>query len=91
MRLEIEKLREIYGDSIIADMQENMDSLAENMNLLVSYGFKDPYDIVETVPYICLLEPEQFQEKLDRLVEKLGVEFVEKLSEDNSLWGDVDD
>ena len=91
MKIEMEKLKEIYGDSIVLDMKENMDSLVDNMNLLVSYGFEDPCDVVETVPYLCLKTPEIFQEKLEQLMEKLGVDFVEKLSEDNSLWGEIDD
>lgn len=91
MKLGIEKLKEIYGESIVLDIQENMDSLVENMNTLISYGFSDPYDVVETVPYLCMSTPEVFQEKMEKLIDKLGVEFVEKLSEDNSLWGEIDD
>ncbi len=91
MKLDIEKLKEIYGENIVVDIHENMDSLVENMNCLISYGFEDPYDIVETNPYLFLVLPETFQEKMEKLIQKLGVEFVEKLSEDMSLWSEIDD
>ena len=91
MKLDIEKLKEIYGEQIVIDIHENMDSLVENINCLISYGFKDPYDVVETNPYLFLVLPETFQEKMEKLTQKLGVEFVEKLSEDMSLWSEIDD
>ncbi len=91
MNLDIEKLKEIYGENIVVDLHENMDSLVENMNTLISYGFKDPYDMVESNPYIFLTLPETFQEKIEKVIQKLGVNFVEQIEENMSLWSEIDD
>ena len=88
MKLNVEKIREIYGDSIVFELKDNMDNLVDNLNFLISKKIEDPYDVVETNPYLFLQSPETFQEKINSLIERLGVEYVEKLSEDSSLWGD---
>ena len=91
MKLDLEKLKEIYGESIVIEIEKNMDSFIDNINHLITYGFKDPYDVVETNPYLFLNTPETFKEKMEKLIQKLGVNYIEKLGEDISLWSEVDD
>ena len=91
MKWNMDKLKEIYGESIIWEIKENLDSVVANMNYIKSIGFSDPYDVIETNPYLFLLDEENFKDKIEKLTQKLGVNFVEKLEEDSSLWGDIDD
>ncbi len=91
MVLNIEKLKEIYGETVLYDIKENLDSIIANINYLLSKKFKDIFDIFETYPYLFMNTPEVFQKKVDSLIEKLGVEYIEKLEHNYSLWGEVND
>ena len=83
MKLNIDKLKEIYGTSLILEIKDNMDNVVKNLNYISSIGFKDPYDVIETNPYIFLELPELFQEKIESLSKKIGVDFIEKIEEDS--------
>ena len=91
MKLDIDKIEDIYGNSSIYELKDNMNELIENMNYLVSRGFTDVYDIVEKYPYMFLIDKKVFKEKVSNLINKLGVEFIEKLEKDFTLWGEIDD
>ena len=36
-----------------------------------------------------LMEEEDFKDKVNNLIKELGVEYIEKLDEDNSLWESI--
>ena len=91
MKLNLNKIIEIYGEGSIYEFQENIEDVVNNINYLSKKGFRDIYDIVETNPYLFLQPSDIFEEKIEKLIEKLGVEWIEKLEEDFSLWGEVDD
>ncbi len=91
MKFDIEKIREIYGDNIILDMREVKDLIVQNMNYLLSRGYKDIEEAFERNPYLFLEEEDIFQKKIDKLIEVLGVDYVEILSQDSSLWSVIED
>ena len=89
MKYDIDKIKEIYGESSIYELEDNIDELVSNMKYLSKLGFTDIYDIVSTHPYMFLIEEKDFQEKVNNLIEKLGVEYIEKLDEDTSIWESI--
>lgn len=89
MKNDLDKIKEIYGESSIYELQDNIEELISNMKYLSSLGFTDIYDIVSTHPYMFLIDEDDFKEKVDLLIKKLGVEYIEKLEEDTSLWENV--
>jgi len=91
MKLDLNKIQEIYGDSSIYEIKNHMDQVVDNMNYLLSLGFNDVYNIVENDPYMFLYDKKEFINKIDKLINKLGVEYIEKLEEDFSLWGEIYD
>ena len=91
MKINIDKIEEIYGRNMIYNFQENIESIIENINYLRKLGFKDIYDIVETNPYLFLLDTTIFKDKIKLLQEKLGVEYIEKLEEKYTLWGEINE
>ena len=91
MVLNTDKLKEIYGETVLYDIKENLDSIIANINYLLSKKFKDVYDIFETYPYLFMNTQEVFQKKVDGLIERLGVEYIEKLEQNYTLWGEVND
>ena len=57
---------------------------------LPKLGFKDVYDIVELYPYMFLMCEDIFKEKVNSLINKLGIEYLSILEENTTLWGGVE-
>ena len=91
MKLDLKRIEEIYGKSSIYEFKENMDEVITNLNYLLSRGFNNVYTILENNPYIFFLDTNIFEERVNNLIDKLGVEYIEKLEEDFTLWGEIDD
>ena len=91
MILDLDKVREIYGDSSIEELNDNIETLTHNMNYLIKLGFDDVYDTVSLYPYMFLIEEETFKEKVNKLIENLGYDYIEILEEDTSLWENVNE
>ncbi len=86
--MDLDRLKEIYGESILYDFKDNIDDIVDNMNYLISRGFKNVDDVFEINPYLFLSSQDMIEEKLDQLMATLGVDYIEKLENDYSLWGD---
>lgn len=91
MGIDIDKILEIYGNSSIYEINDNMDELKANMKYLYDKGIEDVLNIIELYPYMFLQDRNTFKEKTDNLLNKLGVDYIEKLSEDFNLWSEVDE
>lgn len=91
MEIDIDKILEIYGNSSIYEINDNMDELKANMKYLYDKGIEDVLNIIELYPYMFLQDRNTFKEKTDNLLNKLGVDYIEKLSEDFNLWSEVDE
>ncbi len=91
MKLNLKKIQEIYGNSSIYEIEDHLDIIVNNMNYLVSLKFNNVYSILETNPYMFLYDNNRFKEKVNNLIQKLGVEYIEKLDNDISLWGEIYD
>ena len=89
MKWNLEKIQKIYGESIISELKENIEDVIDNMSYLKEKGFTNLSDLVESMPYLFLNPTDIFQEKIDYLEEKWGIEFIEKLEEDFSLWEEI--
>ena len=50
------------------NLNDNIESLTNNMNYLCKLGFADVYDIVSLYPYMFLIDEEnEFKEKVNNL------------------------
>ena len=45
MKYDLDKIKEIYGESSIYEIQDNIEELVSNMKYLSKLGFTDIYDI----------------------------------------------
>lgn len=88
--MNIEKLTEIYGNSVARVIYDNIDAFTNNIKYLESKSFTNIMDLVHLYPYSFIQEEDEFIEKVDNLIEKLGVDYIEKINENYELWGDVD-
>ena len=90
MNVNLEKIREIYGQSTIYDLNDNLDNVIENLSILNKYKFKNIYEMLEMNPYLFLLPSEEFEEKVEKMVKKLGVEYIEKIENNIFIWGEIE-
>ena len=91
MKFDVEKIKEVYGENTIYEMKNHIEDITSNMYFLSSLGFDDVFDILENNPYMFLYTPTVFKEKVNKLIDKLGFDYLEKLGNDISLWGELDD
>ena len=91
MTINLNKIEEIYGKNYIYEFYDNKEEAINNINYLISLGFKDVSDIVENNPYMFLIDEKTFKEKVSNIIDKLGVEYIEKLEQDFTLWGEIDE
>ena len=88
--MNIDRLTEIYGESIARVIYDNIDNFTANIKYLESRGYYNVLDLVSLYPYSFIQEEDEFMEKVDTLIDKLGIDYVEKINNNYELWGDVD-
>lgn len=89
MNIDFGKISELYGESGLEVCRDNVDYLVDNINYLRRLGFEDYEEIIERYPLAFIEEPSIVKEKLDNLIKRLGVEYLEILSEDISLFEEL--
>ncbi|CCY79492.1 unknown [Mycoplasma sp. CAG:877] len=83
--IDFDKISEIYGEEVLREMQENMDEVIKNVNYMYMLEFNDVEDIFEREILLFLYDHDTFKDKLNKLIYKLGLNYVEKIENDLSL------
>lgn len=83
--VDFDKISEIYGEEVLREMQENMDEVIKNVNYMYMLEFNDVEDIFEREILLFLYDHDIFKDKLNKLIYKLGLNYVEKIENDLSL------
>lgn len=83
--VDFDKISEIYGEEVLREMQENMDEVIKNVNYMYMLEFNDVEDIFEREILLFLYDHDTFKDKLNKLIYKLGLNYVEKIENDLSL------
>ena len=76
MEINLEKLEEIYGKSLVKEMHDDIENLIENMKYLDKLEFDDIYDIIEVNPYLFLIDNNEFIKRINNLITSLGIEYL---------------
>lgn len=90
MEINLEKLEEIYGKSLVKEMHDDIENLIENMKYLDKLEFDDIYDIIEINPYLFLIDNNEFIKRINNLITSLDIEYLQILAEDTSYWGNIE-
>ena len=90
MEINLEKLEEIYGKSLVKEMHDDIENLIENMKYLDKLEFDDIYDIIEINPYLFLIDNNEVIKRINNLITSLGIEYLQILAEDTSYWGNIE-
>lgn len=91
MDIDLQKLSQIYGNNIIHDIEDELDNLIANIKYLKKLGFKNVEDIIELYPYVFIKDNIEFKEKVNLLIKKVGISYIELLESDTTLWGWLDE
>ncbi len=84
--MDIEKIKEIYGDSVIALIKQNIDDISINIKYLKKIGFTDIEDIFERYVYIFIEDNDSFKSKINKFINIIGENYVSILENNMELW-----
>lgn len=89
MDIDFGKIRELYGEDALITCKENIDYLVENINYLIKLGFDNYVEIIERFPLAFIEDPHIVKERINKLIQRLGIEYLDILNEDVSLFEEL--
>ena len=89
MKIDFEKIEEIYGSSIIEEIQNSSKDILENIKYLKELNINDIEDIFERYPLIFICDKNEFKNKVDKLISKIAINYVDMLDNDMELWEEL--
>ncbi len=90
LKINLENMKEIYGEGIIKVIIDNEELIKENVKTLEKYKFNDIEDIIERYPTLLMNFPKQFEEKIKKLKKIYGEDFVNIIENDMSILENVE-
>ncbi len=86
----LENMKEIYGEEIIEVILNNKDLIKKNARTLEKYKFNDIENIFERYPNLFMNFPRQFEEKIIKLKEIYGEDFVNIIENNMDILENID-
>ncbi len=83
--MDIDKIKEIYGESMLVTVRENISNINNNIRYLHSLNILDTNELFESCTPIFLYDEEEFKNRINALVEKLGTDYIDKIYDDLGL------
>lgn len=83
--IDLEIIEEVYGKSVVSEIVSNKEKVLENLKCLERLNFSDIENIFERVPLLFLSDNNEFKNKMDSLVIKLGQDYVNIIESDLSI------
>ncbi len=80
-KIDLKKMQEVYGDEILEMIENNMDIISENILIIKKYEFDDIEWLFEANPSFFMNFPKQFEEKIKKMIEEVGQNYVEVIQE----------
>ena len=80
-KIDLNKMKEVYGDEILEMIENNMDIISENILTMKKYNFDDIEWLFEANPSFFMNFPKRFEEKIKEMIEKIGPNYVEYIQE----------
>ena len=89
MKIDIEKIRLVYGNDTLKLVKENFEDIKKNIKYLEQLGFNDVVDIFERYVVIFICDCSYFKENINKLIKKLGENYVERIENNLNLLEDL--
>lgn len=90
MNIDYDKIEELYGVDCLILLKENIEEVKKNINYLYKLGFNDIEDIFERYTYIFIRDYETFKKKLDKLIIRLGENYVNEIETNLNLLEELE-
>ena len=88
MELDMNRIKDIFGNSAILEIKENQEDFLDNIKYLISLECPNTYELVELYPTTFLIDPSEFKEKVNILLEANSFDQIEDNTE---IWGSLDE
>ncbi len=89
MNIDFKKIHEIYGADILDGLRDNLEEVNKNIKYLYEIGIEDIEEVFERYAPIFISPNKEFTFKVNKLVGKLGNEYVEILAENLEYWSEL--
>ena len=89
LNIDFERMKEIYGDEIEEIINKNIDIIEKNIQFLNDLKFEDAEGIFEMYLDLFMNFPRKFEEKILRLKNQLGENYVEIIENDTSVLENI--
>ena len=85
-KIDLKKMKEVYGNEILETIDNNMDIISENILTMQKYKFDDIEWLFEANPSFFMNFPKQFDEKVKEMIENIGTNYVEYIQENVDIF-----
>ena len=85
MEVNLNNIRDTYGDDVVLLLRDNIDEVKGNINYLNILGFTDIEDIFERYAILFLYTSLEFKNKFDNLIREIGNNYVDVIENDLSI------
>ena len=89
MKIDFEKINKIYGKDILDGLRDNLDEVNKNIKYLYEIGIECIEEVFERYEPIFICDNKEFKNKVNKLVGRLGNEYVEILGENEDYWSEL--
>lgn len=87
MKIQLDKIKELYGENTLYEIKSNIDIISDNLSYLGKYQITNIDEIFMRYPYVFITSPESFKTVIDNFIEKIGLNYQEELERNMTLWG----
>ena len=89
MDIDFSKIEKIYGKSVIESISILRDDVIKNIEYFMTLGFDDAIDIFERQVLIFISPNEEFISKVNTLIKKIGINYIDEIENDISLLDEL--
>lgn len=89
MKINFDKIEHIYGKSVIDSIYDMREDVIKNVEYFYMLGFNDTEDIFERQVMFFICGHNEFKDKMNKLINKFGANYVEMVEEDISLLDEL--
>lgn len=89
MNINFEKINKIYGTDMLDGIRNNIDEVNRNIKYLYKIGIEDLEEVFERNAPIFICDNKKFVMKVNKLVGRLGNEYVGILGENEEYWSEL--
>ena len=89
MDIDFNKIEKIYGKSVIESISVLRDDVIKNIEYFMRLGFDDAIDILERQVLIFICSNEEFISKVNTLIKKIGINYIDEIENDISLLDEL--